>query len=102
MDSTKLEQKLWQAARSRAPEDRVPYAFEKRVLARLRSGPAPEAPSFWAAALMRASVPCLAVALLLSVWSFTLAAPAAPDFAQQLENTVLAAADQETTLEIIW
>ena len=51
-------------------DDRVPYAFEKRIMAHIRE--APEAAAnlweLWGHSLWRAVVPCLAVMLLVAVW----------------------------------
>ena len=96
MDLQRLEQKLLKEARDNPPGDKVPYAFEKRILARISELRLPDYSALWARALWRAVVPCTAVMLLLSAWSFFGPAnPAASDFSQELENTVLAAAEQE-------
>ncbi len=106
MNLKELESKLVAAARMTPPNDRVPCGFEKRVLARLRSSPALDLWSLWARALWRAAAPCVAIALLLAAWNlFTSTAnpPAsgngAFDVAQEFENTLLAAADQESSAE---
>ena len=70
MNLIKLQQKLTAAARAHAPSDRVPYAFEKRIMARLAAAPVPDSLALWAQALWRAAVPCMAVVMLLGVTSF--------------------------------
>jgi hypothetical protein len=97
MDLTELERKLMAAARAQSPSEQVPFAFEHRVLARLRARPLPDEWALWARALWRAAAPCLAIMLLLGAWSILIPAGAstAGDLSQDLENTVLAAADQE-------
>jgi len=57
----------------------------------------------WAGALWRATVPCVAVMILLSAWSFfATPQPATPvDLSQDFENTVLAAANQQAS-DSIW
>lgn len=95
MNLAELERKLLAVARAHPPGDRVPYAFEKRIMARLGARPAADVSAFWARALWRAAVSCLAVVLLLSAWSVLAPARSAPDFSQQFESTVLAAVDQE-------
>ncbi len=96
MNLGELQRKLLAAARSHPPGEQVPYAFEKRVMARLRSAPVPDLWEQWAGALWRAAAPCVAIMVLLSAWSFFApASPPASDLSQDLENTILAAADQE-------
>ena len=97
MDLKRLEQKLLAVAKANPPSDRVPYAFEQRILARINELRLPDYGALWARALWRAVVPCTAIMLLLSAWSFfgTTANPPANDFSQELERTVLAGAIQE-------
>ena len=102
MNLTELQRKLIGAARSNPPSDTVPYAFEKGVIARLRSCPVPDGWALWAGALWRASVPCLAIMLLLSAWTFFAAPkPVQGDLSQEFENTVLADANQQAS-ELNW
>lgn len=97
MDLNALQQKLLAAARGQPPDDCVPYAFEKRVLARLADRPASDAWVWWVRGLWRAAASCAAVCLLLGAW--TVLTPALPgsddELAQQIENTVFAAVDHE-------
>lgn len=95
MNLAELERKLLAVARAAPSGDRVPYAFEKRIMARLGARPVADVSAFWARALWRAAVSCLAVVLLLSAWSMLAPARNSPDFSQQFESTVLAAVDQE-------
>jgi hypothetical protein len=93
----KLERTLLDAARWNTPSDRVPYTFEQRVMARLRFTPV-DPWGEWSQALWRAAAPCVAIMLLLSAWSFY-PGPAAgegDDLGLALENTVLAAVDQDS------
>lgn len=92
MESSQLERKLLAAAKAHPPSDAVPYAFEQRIMARLRQMPVPDAWADWAGALWRAAAPCVAVAILFGVWSAFTPEPvtAATDLSQQLEQTVLA------------
>jgi len=104
MNLTELYQKLIAAERSAVPGDRVPYAFEKRIMARLAARTAPDNLLLWGRALWRAAVSCVAVALLLGVCSFfmpgettTVAngnSSATEEFSQAFENTLLASVDQ--------
>jgi hypothetical protein len=110
MNLESLRQKLLAAARSQPPADRVPYAFEQRVLARLERPPLGDVVADWAQALWRAAAPCLAIALLLSIWSFvatqgllTHANGAQPeDLAQHFEQTMLAAVTADEPAEDAW
>lgn len=96
MNLGELQRKLILAARSDAPREEVPYAFEKRIMARLRAAPVVDQWEQWAAALWRAAAPCIAIMVLFSAWSLLAPAnPPASDLSQELENTILAAADQE-------
>jgi len=97
MKINQLERKLIAAARSQAPSDTVPYAFEKGVMARLGSAPAFDVLADWSSALWRAAAPCVAVAIVLGAWSAFRpeATPASNDFAQQLDNTLLVAVTQD-------
>jgi hypothetical protein len=102
MNLAKLEQKLGAAARANPPSDRVPYAFEKRIMARLAARPVVDDWALWARALWRAAAPCAAIMLLLGAWSFFAPPRNAPanDLSQQLEQTLLAAVDQEQPIDL--
>jgi hypothetical protein len=96
MNVVDVEKKLIQAARQDKPSDKVPYAFEKRVMTFLRPLPTPDCWGLWAGALWRGAVPCLALMLLLTVWSFAPSSsqPSSSNLPQEMDNTVLAAVDQ--------
>jgi hypothetical protein len=104
MNLTQLERKLIAAARANPPSERVPYAFEKRILARLAARPIVDDWGLWARALWRAAAPCVAIMLLLGAWSLYAPHKSAPanDLSQELEKTLLAAVDQEQTTDSIW
>ena len=102
MNLTELQRKLLDAARSHTPSDSVPYAFQTRVMARLRGVAAPDGWALWAGALWRATVPCVAIVVLMGAWAFFASpTPAQGDFSQDFENTVLAAANQQAS-DSIW
>ena len=65
-----LERTLLASARANPPGDHVPYAFEKRIMARLKEAAAVDRWTLWARALWRAATPCVALTLLLSAWTF--------------------------------
>jgi hypothetical protein len=90
MNLSALEKKLMAAGRREAPDDRVPYAFEKRIMARLAEAAPVDVLGFWGRSLWRAAVPCLALALLLGTWSFWISQHSPkPDFSDDLEIAVL-------------
>jgi hypothetical protein len=102
MNLTELQRKLLTAARSHTPGDNVPYGFQTRVMARLRSAGMPDGWALWAGALWRATVPCVAIVVLLGAWTFLSSpTPAQGDLSQDLENTILAAANQQAS-DSIW
>ena len=102
MNLNELQHKLLAAARAHPPGDAVPYAFEKRILARLADKPVSDISAVWLHGLWRAAASCAALCVLLGAW--TLLGPAAAssedELGQQFENTVFAAVDQET--EATW
>src|SRR5215813_3670167 len=106
MNLDDLQEKLIRVARANPPSDRVPYGFEGRVMAALKRHPVLDHWAFWGQALWRATAPCVAIVILIAMWSlFTPATPPANptaqtiDVAQDLENTVLEATDQEPAAE---
>ena len=96
MNIAEVQTKLLAAARAEAPDDRVPYAFEKRVMALLASPPRADRWVLWARGLWRAAASCVAIALLLGVWVCfnPTASSNSADLAQNFENTLLASVDQ--------
>jgi anti-sigma-K factor RskA len=96
MNPAELHKKLIAAARTKVPDDRVPYAFEKRIMAHIaaRTG-ADQWVYFWTRGLWRAAGACVAVAMVFGVVS--LFTPVAPDngndLSQDFENTLLASVD---------
>ena len=104
MNLTQLERKLIAAARANPPSDRVPYAFEKRIMARLAARPIMDDWALWARALWRAAAPCVAIMLLLGAWSLFAPQHSTPanDLSQDLEQTLLAAVDQDQPADSAW
>ena len=104
MKLAELERKLIAVARSRPISEKVPYAFEKRIMAHVRERPAPDAWLLWARALWRAAGPCIGIMLLLGAWSFFSPASttSTTDLSQEFENTVLAAVDQAQSADSVW
>ena len=98
-----LERKLIAAARANPPSERVPYAFEKRILARLATRPVLDRWELWGRALWRAAAPCIAIMLVLGAWSVFAPQHNTPpgDLTQQLEQTLLAAVDQDQPIDAL-
>ena len=112
MKLDRLQEKLLAAARAHPPGDRVPFAFEKRVLARLMESPVPDVVALWSRALWRAAAACVAIALLLGVWSLIganqdnlantprgVSSAGNEDFSQHFEQTMLAGVNES---EEVW
>jgi hypothetical protein len=64
-----LQQRILAAARALPRNDHVPYAFEKRIMARLTARPVVDAWALWSRLLWRAAAPCVAIMLVLSAWT---------------------------------
>jgi hypothetical protein len=102
MNLGQLQEKMLAAARAHPPGEQVPYAFEKSTMARLKDSPALDVAALWARALWRAAGACVALALLLGVWSYigvhdspvNNAAAVNKDFSQRFEQTMLAAVNE--------
>ena len=99
MNLNNLRQKLIAAARVVQPSDHVPYAFEKRIMARLML-PVHDAWAAWSRALWRAAVSCLVIMALSAAWTFisddasdnSAVDNSNRDFAQEFESTLLVSA----------
>jgi len=97
MNLENLRTKLIAAARRNPPSESVPYAFEKRIMARLRNQPMEDAWSLWASGLWKGAAACAAItalSIVLSVWAL----PPLTDPREEapFETVVLAGADQLT------
>jgi hypothetical protein len=96
MNLAELQKKLITAAKTEVLDDRVPYAFDKRVSALLASRVAPQNLNLWVHGLWRSAISCVAVALLCGAWAFFTPPTSAgsDDLSQNFENTLLASVDQ--------
>jgi hypothetical protein len=102
MNLVDLEKKLIAAARLNPPSGRVPYAFEKRVMALIASRAVLDRWALWSGALWRGAASCLALVMVLGALShFTTPRNSVGDFSQDFERTMLAAAIQPDT-DISW
>ncbi len=99
MNVAELQRKLTAAARQQAPDDRVPYAFEKRIMALVAERAAASGRVLWARGLWRAAVSCVALAAVCGAVSFFTPATTdnSNDLSQDFENTLLASVDQADT-----
>jgi len=100
MNHAELHKKLIAAARAQAPDDRVPYAFEKRVMAQIAARAGADQWVFWTRGLWRAAASCAIIAVLLGIISLCLpkTADTGNDLSQDFENTLLASVDQGETM----
>lgn len=96
MNEDLLHKKLIAAARGATQDDRVPYAFEKRVVALITARSVRDDLAQWVRGLWRAAVSCVAVALLLGAWAMLNPPPVSnsEDLSQNFESTLLASVDQ--------
>ncbi len=99
MNVKELQRKLVAIARAHPPSDRVPYSFEKRIMA-LLSRPVADHWATWARALWRGALASLAFMLLLTAISWVNTVNKNPvssaDLALDFEKTLLAAVDSDT------
>lgn len=103
MNLAELERKLFAAARAHPPREKVPYAFEKRIMAQLSTRTLPDVWSAWGGALWRAAAPCVALTIALGAWTYFSTGTSQPaDWSQDFENAVFAAAVQDSHVETIW
>jgi hypothetical protein len=102
MNLEELERKLVATARAHPPGDQVPYAFAKRVMARLPARREVHPGAGWARALWRGAMASLTLVLFVGVLSLFLPQRdvASTDLTQDFEQTMLAALDQDT--DYLW
>ena len=95
MNLAELQKKLIAAARLQPPDNRVPYAFEKRIMALLAERAEAAQRTFWVRGLWRAAVSCVALAVVCGAVSLFApdVAENGNDLSQDLENTLLASVD---------
>ncbi|MCF7765283.1 MAG: hypothetical protein K9N62_16575 [Verrucomicrobia bacterium] len=89
---TGLQNTIIAAAKKAAPSDRVPFAFEKRVMARIRGLSGVDVWAVWSRLLWRAAGPCVAIMLAVSLWAAfsNHQNPALNTLSEDLESSVLA------------
>ena len=93
-----LQKKLTVAARLQPRDERVPYAFEKRVMTFILTRKGADQLAAWTRGLWRAAISCVVVALLCGAVSWfmpdTQNNAGKKDLSQDFENALLASADQ--------
>ncbi len=92
MNIADLEKKLLAAARAIPPREEVPFAFEKRVMARIATESLVDVWAVWGRLLWRAAAPCVAIMLALTIWTLLSTAlnGGSETLAVALEDTVMA------------
>lgn len=102
MDLAELERKLIAAARVNPPDETVPIAFEKRVMARIAEVHGPSYASLWAQGLWRGALASMTAAGVVcgAVLLFGLRSDRAEEFADQFESTMLAAVELEPEADL--
>ena len=96
MKAEEIRKKLIAVARANPPGNHVPLAFEKRIMGLISARPVQDLWAAWAKGLWYAVGPCVAVMLMFSSWAlFHPAQKTSIDLAQQFDNTLLAAVDQD-------
>lgn len=109
MNIERLKAKLVTAARNDVPSDKVPYAFEKRIMAGIRSRTAEDPWTIWGQWLWRSAMSFAAVAIACGVWSFgspdihSSSDTAEADLSAQLEQSLYASAvEHADQIEETW
>ena len=93
MNLSELQNKLLAAARRNPPDEHVPYAFEKRIMARLAGAPKPNEWLAWTRALWFGAAACVGIAVITSVWPAQGNEEEEDGFSQGVEQSILASAD---------
>ncbi len=93
MNLSELQNKLLAAARRNPPDDQVPYAFEKRIMARLTALPKPSEWLAWSRALWYGAAACVAVALITSVLPFRATDDEDDSFSEGVEQSIMVSVD---------
>ena len=93
MNLEQLHKKLISVARQNPPGDQVPYAFEKRIMARLKTR-AVDTWALWSHALWRAALTCVLVVAGIGLWSASPLHKNDSDLSEDFEDAVFASFDQ--------
>ena len=79
MNLEELQRKLLEAARREPPSDKVPHAFEQRVMAHVGGAPAFDPLTAWVVGLWRAAFSAVAVCAVVVSLQLVIAGPANAD-----------------------
>lgn len=83
-----------EVAQANPPSTTVPYAFEQRILARIRDAvPAADPWIAWARGLWRAAVPGMAMLALIAAWNWQTTGFGRPDTGFSADDLELAVVD---------
>jgi len=93
MNLSELNRKLIAAARATPPDDRVPYAFEQRIMSHLAGKTALDSWELWGRALSRAAALCVGFMMVLAAASFYMSSGNPDTLSQDVETTLFAAVD---------
>lgn len=85
-----LHRKIITAARAEQPSERVPYAFEKRVMAHLANNGAVDLLGAWSVALWRAAASCVVVSVAACAFVLWFGGHQEPDFSREFDAAVFA------------
>jgi hypothetical protein len=90
MNTDELQKRLLKAARALPVSDHAPYAFERRIMAKLAAQPVLDAWALWSRFLWRAAAPCVGIMLVLTFWTLLANPPNRPSdtLAADFERTV--------------
>jgi hypothetical protein len=93
MNFLDLHDRLIATARAIPLDERVPYLFEKRIMARLAGRAIVDPLALWSRALGRSAVFCFAIMVVLTVGSLFLPEHSGDSLTQDVERTLFAAVD---------
>jgi hypothetical protein len=80
--------RIFEIAREVGVSSHVPYAFEKRIMARIGSARPLDIWDLWSRYLWQAAAPCVAVTLAVGIWAYFEPRPA--DTGPDLESALVA------------
>jgi hypothetical protein len=93
MELSELQRKLIVAGRSTPPSDAVPYAFEKRVMARLKDARPVDPFGLWAQAFTRSAICCVLLMTAIVAGTWYLSTRNSQPLPQEIEQSLYAATD---------
>ena len=98
MNREKLHAKLIRAARATPPDERMPYAFEQRVMAHLRSSNQLDPASAWVGSFWKSAMACAGIAMLACAWTLLPVQGQDTSLADDLDATVVASLPEDAAL----